>query len=336
MDIQDQRIFARSIELRRLLNKSLNHLPVETAIGSAQFTAEDVADKTDACPWDPTNWGVKNNAAGQAWYDSLLRQYAGWGVDLLKVDCISDHPYKEEEIRMIRRAIDKTGRHIVLSLSPGPTALAHADAMNELAEMWRVSDDIWDIWDRPLTGFPQSVKSQFARAKSWADLGSKPGHWPDLDMLPLGELRPSPGWAQPRTSRLNPDEQQTLLTLWAMARSPLILGANLTLLSPQTERLLTNREVLRIDQTATSSAEILRDGELIVWSAKLETSHAPAHAVALFNLGDAPLAVDRSLQDLGLGTKSIAVTDVWTGKKLSKAKRLQLTIPPHGCVLLEP
>src|SRR5579875_1404045 len=107
------------------------NLPIE---GSA-FKAVDAADQTDACPWDPTNWGVRDNAAGQAWYDSLIRQYAGWGVDLLKVDCIADHPYKISEIRMLRRAIDKAGRPMVLSLSPGPTQLSHADEVGQLGNM---------------------------------------------------------------------------------------------------------------------------------------------------------------------------------------------------------
>src|ERR1700678_3038976 len=117
-------------------------------IADSAFHATDAADTSDACPWDPTNWGIKNTPAGQAWYDSLLTQYASWGVDLLKVDCIADHPYKIDEIRMIRRAIDtataKTGRPIVLSLSPGPTAIEHAAEVGELANMWRISNDIWD------------------------------------------------------------------------------------------------------------------------------------------------------------------------------------------------
>ncbi len=124
-------------------------------VADSAFHAVDVADQTDACPWDPTNWGVKDNAAGQAWYDSLLKQYAGWGVDLLKVDCISDHPYKVSEIRMIRKAIDRSGRPMVLSLSPGPTALEHAEEVGSLSSMWRISDDVWDVWSSGGKPFPQ-------------------------------------------------------------------------------------------------------------------------------------------------------------------------------------
>jgi hypothetical protein len=202
-------------------------------IANSAFHAADAADTSDACPWDPTNWGIQNNAAGQAWYDSLLTQYAGWGVDLIKIDCIASHPYKPAEIRMIRRAIDHAGRPMVLSLSPGPTALEDAAEVAAEAQMWRISDDVWDLWtkEHPDRDFPQSLTGQFVNTAAWAQY-AKPGNWPDADMLPLGELRPSPGDGAPRTTRLTLTEQQTMLTLWAMARSPLILGANLTLLDP--------------------------------------------------------------------------------------------------------
>src|SRR6201996_2866840 len=159
-------------------------------IADSSFRAQDAADTSDACPWDPTNWGVKDNAAGQAWYDSLLRQYAAWGVDFLKVDCISDHPYKASEIRQIHRAIQHSGRPIVLSLSPGPTAPAHAAEVASLAQMWRISDDVWDVWDS--TGkWPRTIKGQFAAAAQWAPF-ARPGNWPDADMLPIGNLSPHP------------------------------------------------------------------------------------------------------------------------------------------------
>jgi hypothetical protein len=302
-------------------------------IASSSFRAADAADTTDACPWDPTNWGVQNNAAGQAWYDSLLTQYAAWGVDLLKVDCIATNPYKIDEIRMIRKAIDKTGRPIVLSLSPGPTALGNADEVAGQAQMWRISNDIWDYWTNPKP-FPRSVSSQFAAAASWAQY-SKPGNWPDADMLPLGELRPSPGDGQPRTSRLTPTEQQTMLTLWAMARSPLILGANLTLLDDATRKLLTNRDLIRIDQTATRSGQVMHDNSILVWTADLPAdSPDGSKALAIFNTGDSQIVLDCSFEAFDLDEGPYRVKDVWTGKVLNKIKSVQtLTIEPHASIL---
>jgi hypothetical protein len=302
-------------------------------IANSAFHAADAADTSDACPWDPTNWGVQNNAAGQAWYDSLLTQYAAWGVDLIKVDCIADHPYKIDEIRMIRRAIDKAGRPMVLSLSPGPTSLDHAAEVAAEAQMWRISDDFWDVWSTP-NPWPQSLSGQFAKLAAWAPY-TKPGNWPDADMLPIGELRPVPGWGEPRTTRLTPTEQQTLLTLWSMARSPLILGANLTLLDDATLKLLTNPDVIRIDQTATHSGQVMHDGDIIVWTADLPPDSPDGSiALALFNVGESQVVVNSSFVVYGLDDATYRVKDAWTGKNLGKLKSVSgLTLEPHAATL---
>ena len=304
-------------------------------IAASSFHAADAADTTDACPWDSTNWGIKDNAAGQTWYDSLLSQYAGWGVDLLKVDCISSHPYKADEIRMIRKAIDKTGRSIVLSLSPGPTSLDNAAEVGQLAQMWRISDDFWDLWSsNSSNAFPQSLSRQFVNTAAWAQY-AKPGNWPDADMLPIGELRPVAGDGASRTTRLTPTEQQTMLTLWAMARSPLILGANLTLLDGATLKLLTNPDLIRIDQTATHSSQVLHDGDIIAWTADLPPDSPDGTiALALFNIGESQVVLDSSFEAYNLEATTYRVKDVWTGKTLNKVKSVEsLALEPHACVL---
>jgi hypothetical protein len=305
------------------------NLPIE----GSKYHAYDAANQTDACPWDPTNWGVRNNEAGQAWYDSLLRQYAAWGVDLLKVDCIADHPYAQWEIWMIYRAIKKTGRPIILSLSPGPTSLDHAKEVEHLANMWRISDDVWDYWSQPVGAFPQSVKSQFPRLAEWAKY-AKPGHWPDADMLPLGELRPEPGEGQSRTSRLTHEEQRTQVTLWAIARSPLILGANLTLLDAKTLSLLTNRELIAINQTALKSFESRREPDLISWRANMPNGHVE---IAIFNIGDVPLRKERLLAEFvgDAGNRRWYARDVWQNREIGNIRRLSLDLAPHACILLD-
>lgn len=305
----------------------LRNLPIE---GSA-FNARDAADQNDPCPWDPTSWGIRDNAAGQAWYDSLLRQYAAWGVDFLKVDCIADHPYKPSEIRQIKRAIQRSGRDMVLSLSPGPTQLEHHAEVAELAQMWRISDDIWDVWDSGSQKWPIGIKNQFDNAARWAQY-SKPGNWPDADMLPLGELRPFPDVGSgPRHTRLTPVEQQTQLALWAMARSPLILGANLTLLDDATLRLLSNTDILKIDQTATASRQVLRDGDLVVWTADLPGNQ---HALAAFNLGEKPITFDRSLSEFALPAGTYNIKNAWTGERLQTNLRVSTTLEPHASTVL--
>lgn len=303
------------------------NLPIE---GTA-FKAQDAADQSDACPWDPTSWGIKDNAAGQAWYDSLLRQYAAWGVDFLKVDCIADHPYKPKEILQIKRAIERTGRDIVLSLSPGPTQLEHRREVAELAQMWRISDDVWDVWDRGSQNWPIGIKNQFENAARWAQY-SRPGNWPDADMLPVGELSPFPDVGPgARHTRLTLKEQQTQLSLWAMARSPLIIGANLTLLDAETLRLLTNADILKINQTSTVSRQAMRDGDLVVWTADMPGNR---HALAAFNLGEKPITIDLPLSSFALPAGQYNIKSAWTGERLQMSSRVSTTLEPHASTVL--
>ncbi|NYF78462.1 glycoside hydrolase family 27 protein [Granulicella arctica] len=303
-----------------------------TSIAGSSFHAADAADQADTCPWNPDNYGVRDNTAGQAWYDGLIQQYASWGVDYLKVDCIASHPYKGDEIRMIHRAITKSGRPIVLSLSPGPTALENAAAVGQNAQLWRISNDVWDKWERPATkDFPQGLKNQFAVIASWQPY-VKPGNWPDADMLPIGQLGPVPGEGRPRTSRLTHDEQQTLLTLWSIARSPLFMGGNLTQLDDFTALLLTNPEVLAVDQHGHDQRLAKQSGDVIVWTSKGSNG---AEYLAVFNLGDAPTQVNSAFADYGLMQKSYKVRDLWLRKDLGSQTELSQPLPPHASVLLK-
>jgi hypothetical protein len=305
-----------------------------TPIAGSSFHAMDVADTSDTCPWNPDNFGVKDNAAGQAWYDSLMKQYAAWGVDYIKVDCIASHPYKGDEIRMIHRAIAKTHRAIVLSLSPGPAPLDKSTEVAGNAQLWRISDDVWDRWERPESEkFPQGVKNQFAVIASWTPY-VKPGNWPDADMLPLGTLGPVPGWGKPRKTRLTPDEQRTLMTLWAISRSPLFIGANLTELDDETAALLTNKDIVALDQESLRSRQVSKEGDIVAWTSDLKDG---LHALAFFNLGDVPVTVmTKPFADYGLTQhKSYRVRDVWAKKDMGYQEDSVsgYSLSPHGCVV---
>ncbi len=302
------------------------------AITDGSFHAADAADQSDTCSWNPDNYGVRENAAGQAWYDGLIRQYASWGIDYLKVDCIASRPYKADEIRMIHRAILKSGRPIVLSLSPGPTALDNAAAVGANAQLWRISDDVWDTWEHASAKpFPQSLKGQFAVIASWQKY-VKPGNWPDADMLPLGVLGPVPGYGPPRSSRLSHDEEQTMLTLWSIARSPLFMGGNLTQLDDFTAALLTNPEVLAVNQHGYGQRLAGQDANVIAWTS---TGNDGAMYLALFNVGDAPAQVGSSFASYGLAEKSYRVRDLWLKKDLGSQTKASASLPPHGSVLFK-
>jgi alpha-galactosidase len=304
------------------------NLPVE----GSSFHAADAADTKDTCPWNPFNYGVDPaKPAGQAYYDSIARLYAQWGVDFLKVDCISSHPYKGEDIRMIREALDKTGRPIVLSLSPGPAPLDKAREMAKYAQLWRISDDVWDVW-KTTENFPQGPGNQFARTAAWA-VHSGPGHWPDADMLPLGSLRPSAGWGESRETRLTKEEQRSLLTLWCIVRSPLIMGGNLTALQrdPWTTSLLTNDEVLAVDQHAKDSRAAIQTENSAVWVSR--PAEGLGYYVAVFNLSDQPQTLQYDWKELGLAAGQYKVHDLWEHKEAGSIALLKLNLSPHASTL---
>jgi hypothetical protein len=315
-------------------------------IAGTSFHAEDAADTSSPCPWDEGNWGVKDNAAGQAYYDSMLMKYAAWGLDYIKVDCISDRPYRITEIKQIAAAIKKTERPIVLSLSPGPTALEHGAEVADYAQMWRISDDHWDGWTfthKPGEGdFPSGIREAFDLLAKWAPY-VKVGNWPDADMLPEGSLTPHPGWGEPRQSRETREEQRTEFTLWAIARSPLILGSNMTKLDEFTRGLITNQSILFMNQNITYSQPIdaasLPAGfeHAKVWRATINAPGARNYAefFAFFNLGDSPLTLRTTWNQLGLDGVKHQAQNLWTDSTSKESKEVNVTLPVHGSAIYQ-
>jgi alpha-galactosidase len=300
------------------------------SIADSGFHAADAANTADTCRWNSDNYGLKANAASQAYYDSIIKLYAAWGVDFIKVDCIS-RPYQAEEIHMMSAAIGKTGRPMVLSLSPGPTPIEEADDVRKYAQQWRISDDMWDTWLAPAgETFPAGLVRQFDRTAQWAP-HIEVGHWPDADMLPLGYLGPRPGWGEARVSRLTADESRTLMTLWSMARSPLVAGTNLTRMDAATEALYTNPEVIAVDQHSRENRELSRNGPVVVWTAVPESGGG--RYVAVFNLGDAAQDLTYGWKDLGLPEGEHTVRDLWARKELGTAGSHKTSLAPHAAML---
>jgi alpha-galactosidase len=306
------------------------NLPIERSTDHAA----DAADTSDTCPWNSDNYGIAaNKAAGQAYYDSIARLYASWQVDLIKVDCISSHPYKGDEIRMLRQSLDKTNRPILLSLSPGPAPIEKKDEMRKYAQMWRISDDVWDLWHSTVP-YPQGVGDQFANAAKWAGI-SESGHWPDADMLPFGYLGPTPGWGKPRQTRLTHNEQRTLFTLWSIFRSPLMLGGDLNSTlntdADWTAALLTNPEVIEVDQHSTSSHPVLITRTTIAWVSKPESGDG--YYLAVFNISPNPQEIDLDWKIFGIPSAKYKVRDLWQRKDIGSSKAIKTALPSHACVL---
>jgi len=255
------------------------NLPI---LGSTSH-ARDIANPEDTCPWNPDMYGVDMSKPGaQAYYDSVFASFAEWGVDYVKVDDIS-RPYHAHraEVEAIRRAIDATGRPMVLSLSPGATALSAADHVQRHANLWRISDDFWDNWD--------VLREQFALLAAWSSARGT-GRWPDADMLPFGVLD-----LGRRRSRFTPDEQRTVMTLWAIARSPLMHGGDMTQMDDFTLSLLTQPEVIALDQDSRDNRPLFDDDGLIAWAA---TGASGDTYLALFNARDRhPLSAERRVFD---------------------------------------
>jgi hypothetical protein len=302
-------------------------------IAHSHYRAADAADTSDTCEWNKDNYGLKDNKAGQAYYNSLADLYAKWGVDFLKVDCIA-RPWKAAEIHMMRRALDQSGRAIVLSLSPGPTPIEDGDDAGQSGQMWRISDDMWDLWsagpDAPQ--FPSSLKGHFAMVANW-ESSAGPGHWPDADMLPIGYLGPHPGWGDPRQSRLTHDEVRTLVTLWSIARSPLFLGTNLLKMDAFTETSVTNPEVLAVDQFSENNRPVIQKDDAVVWMAAAAEHHGDY--IAIFNLSDQPQTLTYTWDDLGIGYGKCAIRDLWAREELPMNTQITVKLAPHASALYQ-
>ena len=259
-----------------------------------------------------------------------LRSYTQVGVDLIKVDCISFGPYKGNEIRMLSNALAKTGRPIALSLSPGPAPLDKESEMERYSTQWRISNDIWDIWHNSAF-YPQGLNDQFAKVAAWAG-APRAGHYPDADMLPLGYLGPAPGWGTARWTRLSHDEQKTFLSLWAIFCSPLMMGGDLPHNDAWTTSLLTNRELIQVDQQGSDPRVAISTDSNAVWTSSEQSGKG--YYIAVFNRGKSPQTFNYAWKQLGVPEGSYRLRDLWDHKDLGQHESLKVTLAPHACMLL--
>ena len=308
--------------------------------------AADIADKRSVCMWNTDMYGVDMSKPGaQEYYDSVYALLASWEIDFVKVDDLSAPNYHAPEVEAIRKAIDKTGRPIILSTSPGATPLNSGEHVQNHANMWRISNDFWDNWS--------ALYAQFARLNNWTPYRG-PGHFPDADMLPLGNIR---AWQNNNTwTNFTQDEQITLMTLWSIARSPLIIGANLPKNDEFTLSLLTNDEIIAVNQHSTNNKQLFNNNNHIVWVADVPGSNDKY--LAFFNATPAPAPRGRgrgrgsqptttpvnpsetqpaeipvSLSELNI-SGTCAARDLWTHKDLGTfSEKISATVNSHGAVL---
>ncbi len=332
-----------------------------TPILGTSYKASDIADKAHSCFWNTDMYGVDMTKPGaQEYYDSVFKLMASWGLDFVKVDDLAGHP---AEIEAIRHAIDNCGRPILLSISMGSPASQGA-FLETNANLWRISFDFWDNW--------RALYNQFANLNAHQPFEG-PGHWPDADMIPFGHLQT---WKTnpPHMTHFTNDEQYTVMTLWCIARSPLILGANLPDNDAFTLSLLTNDEVIAVNQASSNNHQVYNTSNHVAWVADVPGSKDKY--VALFNTSPAPVGggrrgrggfggppggaprtnapatapeaenpptdpaatlpanVSLSLADIGI-TGSATVRDLWKQKDLGTVTgTVSAMVNSHGAVLL--
>ena len=315
------------IHIMRGIPRIAAHL--HSRIKGSDATADSIADPSSICKWNPDMYGVRNLPEGQAYYDSLIQMYASWGVDFIKCDDICntnlyvDNFYSaRHEVEMLAKAIAGCGREIVLSLSPGPALIEQAWHYETYANMWRITDDFWDHWD--------GLKDMFHRCELWQAHVSK-GCYPDCDMLPLGCL--GKGFGEERQTFFTRQEQKTMLSLWCIFGSPLMLGAELTKLDEWTSSLLTNTEILKMRDPKYRPRQQKLDENQAVWTACEENSKNGY--IALFNLSEQEFTVEGDVSKLMPEGGALTLLELWTEEeiRLDRGGTLQKTLPAHGCAV---
>ena len=308
------------------------HLP----IWGTNVTADQIADPSSVCGWNPDMYGVRKDVFGaQEYYDSVIQMYADWGVDYIKCDDICNtNLYRENqysaahEVEMLQRAIQKTGREMVLSLSPGPALIEKAWHYEKYANMWRITDDFWDEWEL--------LRNMFDRCELWQNHVTK-GSYPDCDMLPVGML--GKGFGKEYKTRFTKDEQITMLTLWCVFGSPLMIGAELTLLDEWTQWLLTRTDILKLTSSDYRGAQVEKDQAHAIWICQNEQTGE--RYVAFFNFQETAAEIGCELAETGLyaqmpETHNSTALELWTGEQISIENGwLKDQVPPHGARLYD-
>lgn len=299
-------------------------------------TARQVAHHFSVCSWNTDMYGMYNCEGAQAYYNSIINMYASWGVDFIKCDdiCVTefrrwDNPYTADyEIEMLRKAIDNCGREIILSLSPGPAPRNKAEHLCNNANMWRLTGDFWDNWG--------ALYNMFDKCYEWQGITSK-GNYPDCDMLPIGRISKLCSYHGPknRMSQFTKPEHYTLMTLWGIFRSPLMIGGNMPENDDFTLSLLTNTEYMHMHQNSFGAKQICRNEKnnkgTIVWTA----NGKKCKYIAVFNTDDKSRKIKVDLTDVLMPDTTYSALEIWSGETSTVKNKITAEIDPHGAKLFK-
>lgn len=292
-----------------------------TAIKGTDKTARQIAKTASICQWNTDMYGVNPEKEGaKEYYDSLFELYASWGVDFIKIDDICrELPHEESELVMISDSLKNCGRDMVFSLSPGPAVLDKSELYKQVADMWRITDDFWDQW--------ALLYEMFERCEKWS-IHTGAGNWPDADMLPIGALEQTENGG--RYTRFTEEEQKNMMTLWAIFRSPLMIGGEMTKFDEFTMQLITNEAILKMHSDSRHAHQVWRrevNGvETVLWTAQ---SSEGGRYIAVFNLGEKDNEFELDFEDLEI-YENVNVTELWSGEKAENVSSLKISLPKHG------
>ncbi len=297
----------------------------KTPIKGSNYLASDIAELQDTCRWCNHMYGVDPTKDGaQEYYNSLFEMYADWGVDFVKADDMMFQNYHKGEIEMISKAIEHCGRPMVLSLSCGEAPLSQAKHLSQYSNMWRISADFWDDWEK--------VEHNFDLLNAWSP-HIQANRWPDADMLPIGHIslnnRPH---GPDRNSKFTEPEHYTLMTLWSIARSPLMWGGDpLSTPIEIVNTFLKNEEVIAVNQYSTDNRQIFNHQGEAIWIAT--DTKTDDRYLALFNLQDEEKDITFEFEWEYLRS-TFQVRDLWERKGLGTFRqRFGAKLPPHGAGL---
>ena len=291
-----------------------------TKIKGTDKTAADIAKTDSICAWNTDMYGVDPAKPGaKEYYDSIFELYASWCVDFVKCDDIArELPKEESELIMLSNSLKGCGRDMVLSLSPGPALLEKAELYKQVSNMWRITDDFWDNW--------QLLYNMFERCEKWAPHNGT-GHWADADMLPIGYIKQD--YSPDITTQFTKDEQVTMLTLWSIFRSPLIIGGEMTKFDDFTMSLLTNEGILKMHRNARHSHQVWRremnGSEIVLWTA---ADAEGCQYAALFNIGENSADISVPLTELEI-YEAKDITDLWSNEAFH-ADNISADLAPHS------
>jgi len=307
------------------------NLPVK----NTNYRAKDIADVNSICVWNQQNYGIDvSKPGGQEYYDSVYAQVAEWKFDYVKVDDLSAYP---EEIVAIADAIEKSGRIMIYSLSPGQAIHMPNLTYYKRANMLRITRDIWDR--------REDLNKAFEAWKKFQGIANK-GFWPDLDMIPFGQLQlMSPGKSSAdektvalaglgntRFSNLTKAQMRTFITIRALAASPLMMGGDLPTLDYYSLELITNREMLDCDQNGECGINIYEKDGIEVWITSQKNNPGKGW-LGIFNRNESSKIIELTRENLGFqkylpGNKLVSnespyrITDVWKNESFTFDKMI--------------